>query len=432
MDTDCPVRSVLAASRPILRGKVDRRGILRVGEGVAAVAPRPGVEPDIAPAVGITGVPFGGRPEDGGVVLGPAVDPVGILVVHGDVVELPDGDVVVMEPCPAPVECRIDAAVVPDRQMGGIAGVDPHLAVVEMEGLGRIGEKMKDVPAEEAEIPAAIAAVGDPDAQGVDLLVVLRIQVDIGEIPADLGKDQQVFGVGPRPGQAAVGRLVDFGTPRLALVQVVDEDIGFGRVGRGNGQPDAARLRTAWQPSAETAPGLPGVLAFPYAARRAGYAGVVFPRRGVDDRGIRGGDDHVVGTGAFVDVQDVFPGGPAIERPVESAVGIGRPVVAMDGDEGDVGVGRMDVDLADVEGILKAEMAPILPTVVRTVDARSGHGEVARLFEVDARPQPDRLRTRRGQGDVTDPGSSLVFEDRLPGQAVVRRLPEAAGAEGGV
>ena len=259
-----------------------------------------------------------------------------------------------MEPGPAPVEGRVHPAVVPDRQMGGIAGIDPHLAVVEVEGLGRIGEEMEDVPAQEAEGPAAVAAVGDPDTQGVDLLVVLRIEVDVGEIPADRGEDQEVRGVGPGPGLAAVGRPVDLGPPLLALVQVVDQDIGLVRIGGRHGQADPARLRPARQAAAQTTPGRPGVLALLYAARRAGDARVVLPGRSVDDRGIRGGDDHVVGPGPFVDVKDVIPGGPAVERPVEAAVGIGRPVMAVDGGEGDVGIGRMDVDLADVVRVREA------------------------------------------------------------------------------
>ncbi len=203
-------------------------------------------------------------------------------------------------------------------------------------------------------------------------------------------------------------------------------------VGRGHGQSDPARLRAVRQAAAESAPGLPGVFALPDAARRAGDPRVALPGRGVDDRRVRGGDDHVVGPRALVDVEDVFPSGPSVERPVEPPVGIGGPVVAVDGDEGDVRVGRVDVDLADVVGALEAEMAPGGPAVVGPVDPRPRHGEIARLLEVDPRPQPDRLRTRRGQGDVADAGGGLVLEDRLPGQAVVRRLPEPAGAEGGV
>ena len=289
-----------------------------------------------------------------------------------------------------------------------------------------------DVAADEAEGLAAVGAPGQPDAQGVDLLVVLRIKINVGEVPADPGEDQQVVLVRPPPGRAAVVRPVDLGGGSVAAVEVVDQDVGLGGVPRRDGQADPPRPLARRQAPGQAPPGRPAVLALVDAARRAGDVGIALPGRGVDDVRIGGGDDDVVGPGPLVDEEDVVPGPAPVPGPIDAPVGIGRPIVAVNGDEGRFGIARMDVDLPDMVGVLEPQMAPGQAAVVRTEDARAGHREIARLLQVDARPQPDRFRPRGGQGHVADPEDRLVLENGPPGQAAVRRLPEVARAEGGV
>jgi len=68
----------------------------------------------------------------------------------------------------------------------------------------------------------------------------------------------------------------------------------------------------------------------------------------------------------------------------------------------DIDVGEIPADPAEDQKIVLMRPLPGPAAVVRAEHTRAGHREIARLFQVDAGPEPDRLRPRRRQGNVAD------------------------------
>ena len=97
--------------------------------------------------------------------------------------------------------------------------------------------------------------------------------------------------------------------------------------------------------------------------------------------------------------------------------------------EGDVGVRRMDDDLADLP-LLLPDVLPGLAAVGGLVDAVAGHDVAADVGLAGA--DVDDVGIGRRDGDGADGRGRLIVEDRLPGEAAVGRLPDAAGRRGRV
>ena len=125
-----------------------------------------------------------------------------------------------------------------------------------------------------------------------------------------------------------------------------------------------------------------------------------------------------------LDLERLRPGLAAVDRLVDAALVVRRVEVAERRHVDDVGVHRVDDDAADVVGVFEAHVRPRLARVGRLVDAVAPVGAARR--GVLARADPDDLRIGVGHGDVADRDDGLVVEDRLPADAVVHRLPEAA------
>src|SRR6185437_3238845 len=84
----------------------------------------------------------------------------------------------------------------------------------------------------------------------------------------------------------------------------------------------------------------------------------------------------------------------------------------------------MDRDLADVLGVVEAEVRPRRAAVCRLVHAVPEADGVAQRGLATA--DIDDVGRRRRDGDGADGGGGLTVEDGLPDAAGVDRLPDAA------
>ncbi len=122
----------------------------------------------------------------------------------------------------------------------------------------------------------------------------------------------------------------------------------------------------------------------------------------------------------------MLPGAAAVRRLVDAALPAGRPEVAQRGHVSDVGVLWMDDDPADVPRLDQPQVRPGLAAVGGAVDAVPPRRALPVVLLAGARP--DDVGVGGRDGDVAEGAHRLVVEDRRPGRAFVRRLPDAAGS----
>src|SRR6266581_1568385 len=103
---------------------------------------------------------------------------------------------------------------------------------------------------------------------------------------------------------------------------------------------------------------------------------VAFPHRSKENVGILRIKNDVDAAGAVVQVENFLPGFAAIAGAENSALGVFAVGMAQSGDEGDVGIGGMNDDLADVARVFQPNVVPGLAGVVRTVNTIT-EGDVA-------------------------------------------------------
>ena len=153
------------------------------------------------------------------------------------------------------------------------------------------------------------------------------------------------------------------------------------------------------------------------------------PQAGEQDPRVGRVDGDVAGAGVGVLGEHLLPGLAAVGGAIDAAF-LARPERrAEHGGEGDVGIGRMDDDRADLADLLP-DVLPGLAGVGGLVDAVAD-GDVAADVGL-AGADVDDVRVRRGDGDGADGRGRLVVEDRPEGQPAVGGLPDAAGGGGGV
>ena len=104
--------------------------------------------------------------------------------------------------------------------------------------------------------------------------------------------------------------------------------------------------------------------------------------------------------------------------------------MAEHGDEETVRILRVDDDLRNLLAVAKTEVRPGLARVGRFVDAVAGR-QIRPLQPFPAADVND-VRIRRGHRQRADRSRRLIVEDRVPGDAVVGRLPHAAVGGGDV
>src|SRR5260370_1325308 len=146
------------------------------------------------------------------------------------------------------------------------------------------------------------------------------------------------------------------------------------------------------------------------------------PKRGRNTRRADGNDDGA--GGAIIEVQNFLPGFAAIARAKDAALAVFAVGVAESGDKGNIGIGRMDDDLADVARVLQPDVVPGLAAVVRTIDAIA-EGDVAANASL-AGADVNHIRIGVGDRDAANGGGGLLIEERIPGNATVRGFPNAA------
>lgn len=94
------------------------------------------------------------------------------------------------------------------------------------------------------------------------------------------------------------------------------------------------------------------------------------------------------------------------------------------GGESTVGVLRIDANIGDLIAVFQARVGPGLAAIGGFVDAIAD-GEIGALKAL-ARADIDRLGAALRHRQAPDTSGWLVVEDRLPGVAVVGRLPDSA------
>ena len=339
-----------------------------------------------------------------------------------------------MVPRPARVGAQVGAAVGPEEEArrDGLPLRLRRLPFLRRHGAARGGRPGDDelvtvgmdLPEEVfAERLPAVVRDGEGVAEDVDALVVDGVDPDLAEVE---GARVQARGADPR-----ARRRPPSGRPRPARLSISSIPL----------VPPASLWTTAMTTfgfAAETARPMRPVCAgrpfvsfvqvappsverkMPPASRPPVRDGAVRegprgppPRveRRVDDVRVGGGEDDVDAAGVGVvgrgGREDLRPALPAVGRPVEAALAPLRPEVARGGDEGDVGVRRVDADPPDGAARRQPGVRPRRPAVRRAEDAVAEAGAVAvrRL----ARPDPDHPRVRRGDGDGADREDPLVL-----------------------
>ena len=320
---------------------VDDVGLDGIDHGLEAVA-EDGDEPVLVADARLA--PGAAGPTEGGVVLGAAVDVVeGLGVVDRHAVELHDGQILEVDPGGAAVMGFVDPAVAPGEEVPRIRGVDPESVVVDvLEGLADVLECLSPV-------------MGDlhPGVHGVD-------PVDVGRIADELVVVVAAGGVvgALLPRLAAVG-----GAKGPALVEGGVEDtvdhIGF------DGRETQAHppLVHRGQPGGDLTPGLApvGGLVEPGLGtavdERPGVPPALVGRR-QDGVGVGGVEPDLGDPGVVGDVEDPLPGGAAVDRAIEAAIAAGAPQRTLRRHPDNVGVARVDDDVADVLRLLEAHPGP--------------------------------------------------------------------------
>src|SRR5258708_2193423 len=269
---------------------------------------------------------------------------------------------------------------------------------------------------------AAVQGAEESRICDVDGVYTFRIGPDMGEVPGTLA--EAVVVRDERPVLAAVVGPIE--SPLFSFNERVD-DI---RVGAGNGHADAPE-RPLGDPIAFDA--LPGgtvvvrteesVLGAA-AIERPGSA-VALPHGGEENVGIAWIENDVNAAGAVVEIEDFFPGLPSIARTEDAAFRVRAVGMAESGDEGDVWVRRMNNDFADVPGVLQPDIGPGLAGVIRTIDAVA-EGDISADTRF-AGASIDDVGIGIRHRDAADRGCTLLFKERIPGDAAVGRFPDAAG-----
>ena len=301
---------------------------------------------------------------DGAVVLLGAVDPVGPLVVHEDAVDLRGLLVALAGPTLSAVEGDIRAAVVGVDHVHRVLGIDPEVVVVAVGDADALGEG-----------PAAVNGLVETDIQAVHRVLVVRVGEDVDVVPGALA--QVRVAVDAVPGLAAVVGAVEAAGFSLGLDEHPDA-VGVRRRDRDRGLADEA-LRG--QAAFDARPVVATIGAAVDAAVLA--AGDHRPRlplgapgAGVEDARVVRVHLDVHHAGALGEVEHLLPGGAAVQGAEDAAVLVRPEDVSERRRVGDIRIGRMDRDGADLAGVPQADVLPGLAGVGGAVDPVA-HGDVA-------------------------------------------------------
>src|SRR5262249_36926 len=192
---------------------------------------------------------------------------------------------------------------------------------------------------------------------------------------------------------------------------------------------DAAEVAGRQPLAGESRPGGPAVArpieaAAGAAADQGPGRAPYLPERREDDLRVLRVEGHVDGAGVGVLEEHLLPRLPTVDGAEHAPLGVGPEGVAEGGDEGDVGVARVDRDPADLPRVGEAEEAPGAPGVVGAVDALAV-GDVAADAGL-AGADIDDVGVRLGHRERAHREVRLVVEERGPGGAAVVGAEDAA------
>src|SRR5258706_1225738 len=149
-----------------------------------------------------------------------------------------------------------------------------------------------------------------------------------------------------------------------------------------------------------------------------------FPHGGINYVGIRGVDLYVGGSGVLVFVNDLLPSLAAVSRTEQAALFIGAVGMAEHGCKNPVRIAWVDGECGNLQAITQAEMSPGFTGGRRFVDSVA-HRKIGAM-EAFAAGDINDIGIRGSDGDGADRLGGFVVEDRVPGAAVIVRLPHAA------
>src|SRR6185503_19303952 len=464
---------VEAGDVAVLRRRVDDAGILGIVARLEAVAAA-----DDVPVAGAhaPAVQAGDRPAVGPVVLRPAAHVVERLgVVGGDAVVLRHRQAGEETERLAEIVRLVDAAVVADEDVIRVGRIEADDVVIDVHA-GLVLEAGL-LPGLAAVLTPVEIGVHRPDRVGAvrvdeDLLVVGRAAAAV-PLAAALRR-LILIGVGVRrrhrvvrarhvraaPAAAGIGRDLADARPRAARViraiepRFIDDRPGRRRRGRRATAEAAAAARRLGadqrvdarrvlrihaerdpadvvfgQSLRQLRPLLARVGALPDAALGAAadhlpHGAAALIRGCVDDVGVARVEHDVADAGVVADVQHPLPFRAAVGRLVETALAARRPQRALRSDVDDVGVARVDQDLADVLGGGQPHALPRLAGVGGLVDAVPEMR--AALAGVFTGAEPDDAGVFRIDDDAAEREGAAVVEDRREGRAAVAGFPQAA------
>ena len=343
-----------------LRFGVDHRRFVGVLCRVEAVATAH-VEPVAVLDRSRAAQPAGATP--GAVVLQPAAHPVRLPVVEAHRVELTGGDVIHEVEGDRAVPAHGEAAVARDHQVLGVGRVDPHRVPVGV-----------DAPSRETRRLAAVVGIAERRAHPVNAIGALRVDADLRVVEG--ARVAQVPEL-ERPRRAAVGRPIQAARRLRALGRIgllagrerVRGGVGFDHriddlaVRRRNRDANAALGGSGEAAPGDFGPGGAAVGTLPERGTRAAGGEKVrpahpLPAGGPEDVGVHRVHRDVDEARLVGDELEARPALAAVDGLVEAAVGIGVPGRAQGGDPGDVGIGRVHDDPADVLRGLEPHQGP--------------------------------------------------------------------------
>ena len=246
------------------------------------------------------------------------------------------------------------------------------------------------------------------DVHDVENVLVARIGDDVHVVPRTL--PQAVIGIHQLPRFAAVIRAIK---SAIRIVRL-DQRVHAVRV-RRHGHADLSVWPLRQAVFLDVLPGRAAIVraveaAARASARHAPRSAPCLPQRRKKNVWIMRIEGYIDAAGVFVFVENLLPCLSAVGRAEDAAFGV-RPVGMPQGrDEGDIGIRRINNDLADRARIVQANVLPGLAAVQRLVDTIAVRDVAANAGF--ARPHVQDIVIGTRHCNAADGGGALFVKDR--------------------
>ena len=354
----------------------------------------------------------------GAVVLLASIEPVGILVVHFDLIELGGGLIELGRPGLTAIESDVRAAVIRLHEVLRIIWIDPHVVAVSVR-------RTQPRPGH-----AAVDGLHVLSRHGVEDVRIRRIDIDVGVVE------------GTRADRRLGGDLHEIATLVHRLVQAalipgrLDERVQDARIGRRHRQIDLAD-EALGQAGGKLLPAIAAVDGFVDASRFRRASADNGPGRAartpggrVDDIRIPGNELHVGKAHLIGNKEHLVPVRAPVPRAIDPALSIFAMRLTDRCDPDGVRIAWIDFHRPDMRGFREPLMGPGLAAINGLVDTLAADHVAAQA--VRARTDVDNVGVMLCHGNVTDGGRvEGRVRHRSPARAVILCLPNAParGAE---